>query len=203
EAYEYGRRYILAPEGTTAENLLQVKMTNVFSGEPMIGFTPRGTNRIKIQGGGSNFVHGGISLQEMVVPVIKFNNKTRSSNRDFVETELAKIQLLTDKRRISNLMFTLDFYQPVPAGEKILPAVYKVYLEDENGNKVSDVKEVVADFDSPNTIDRQVKVRFNLKPDQYDKYKTYKLIASNGRDVPLEENFTIDIAMADDFGFDF
>ena len=35
------------------------------------GFAPRENIRIKMTGAGLNFVHGGISLQEMVVPVTK------------------------------------------------------------------------------------------------------------------------------------
>lgn len=35
-------------------------------------FAPRENVRIKMSGGGLNFVHGGISLQEMVVPVIDY-----------------------------------------------------------------------------------------------------------------------------------
>ena len=36
-------------------------------------FSPRESVRIKKKGGGLNFVHGGISLQEMVVPVIEYH----------------------------------------------------------------------------------------------------------------------------------
>lgn len=35
------------------------------------GFAPRESIRLKMNGGGMNFVHGGISLQKMVVPVIE------------------------------------------------------------------------------------------------------------------------------------
>lgn len=203
DAYEYGRRYILAPEGTTAEYLLPVKMSSDYDGEQLTGFTPRDTSRIKIAGGKDNYVHGGISLQEVMVPVIQFNNKNRSKNKDFEEREYAKIQLLSDNRKISNLNFALNFYQPVPIGDKMLPSVYKICMKDEDGNIVSDVKEVIADKDSPNNIDRQFKVRFNLKPGQYDRHKTYTLEISTEHEIPIEESFTIDIALADDFGFDF
>ena len=203
EAYEVGRRYILAPEGTQADYLLPVNISHEFGGTPMVGFTPRDTSRIKISGGGANFVHGGISLQEMMVPVIQFKSKYKSKNKDFTERELAKIQLLSENHKISNLGFSLDFYQPVPVGEKILPAVYRIFMMDEDGNTVSDIKEVIVDKDSPNNIDRKYHVSFNLKPGQYDRKKDYKLVISNGTDIPVEENFTIDIALADDFGFDF
>lgn len=203
EPYESSRRYILAPAGTTADYLLPVKMDSEYAGEALIGFTPRDTSRIKIPGGKDNYVHGGISLQELMVPVIQFNNKNRSKNKDFTEREYAKIQLLTDNRKISNLSFFLSFYQPVPAGDKILPAVYQVSFQDEAGNTISDVKEVIADSESSNNKDREYRVQFTLKQQAYDRHKNYKLVISRESDIPMEENFTIDIAAADDFGFDF
>lgn len=203
DAYEYGRRHILAPTDTTAEFLLPVKMDKEYEGEALIGFTPRDTSRIKIGGSKDNYVHGGLSLQEVMVPVIQFNNKTRSSNKDFAERESATLQLLTADHKIYNMNFMLTFYQPSPVGDKILSSKYQISMQDENGTVVSDVKEVFADFISPNTIDRQVKVQFNLKPGHYDKSKTYKLVISNGKDIPVEEHFTIDVFASDDFGFDF
>lgn len=203
DAYEYGRRYILAPSDTKAKFLLPVKMDKEYEGEALIGFTPRDISRIKIAGSRDNYVHGGLSLQEVMVPVIQFNNKTRSSNKDFAERESATLQLLTATHKISNMNFMLQFYQPVPVGDKVLPSKYQISMQDENGTIVSDVKEVIADFDSPNAIYRQVKVQFNLKPSQYDKSKTYKLVISNGKDMPVEEHFTIDVFASDDFGFDF
>ena len=43
---------------------------------------------------------------------------------------------------------------------------------------------------------------FNLKGGAYDKNRTYRLVITNGKDLPQEIPFTIDIAFADDFGFD-
>jgi hypothetical protein len=38
---------------------------------------PKGVNRFKRQGAGSHFVHGGASLQEMIVPVIESTRKRK------------------------------------------------------------------------------------------------------------------------------
>lgn len=45
------------------------------------------------------------------------------------------------------------------------------------------------------------RVRFNLKAGTYDKKKVYRLVIANEIDVE-EIEFHIDIAFADDFGFD-
>ena len=45
------------------------------------------------------------------------------------------------------------------------------------------------------------RVRFNLKAGMYDKKRIYRLVIAN--DIDVEEiEFHIDIALADDFGFD-
>ena len=48
---------------------------------------------------------------------------------------------------------------------------------------------------------RVFRVRFNLKAGTYDKKKVYRLVIANEIDVE-EIEFHIDIAFADDFGFD-
>lgn len=60
---------------------------------------------------------------------------------------------------------------------------------------------VIADKTSDNAADRVFRVRFNLKAGAYDKKKVYRLVIAN--DIDVEEiEFHIDIALADDFGFD-
>jgi hypothetical protein len=48
---------------------------------------PKSINRIRIQGAGSRFVHGGSSLQEIVVPVLEIN-KARKSDIEQVEMDI-------------------------------------------------------------------------------------------------------------------
>jgi hypothetical protein len=39
---------------------------------------PKSINRLRLKGSGSRFVHGGASLQEVVIPVLKINKKRQS-----------------------------------------------------------------------------------------------------------------------------
>ena len=169
-------------------------------GTPIKGYAPQDTIRMKVQGGGENYVHGGISLQELVVPVIAFKN-LRTSNKNYVEVKNAELKLLSESRKISNLIFSLEFHQRQPVGDKIQPCTYSIYMTDDEGVVISDRQTVIADKTSDNAADRVFRVRFNLKAGTYDKKKVYRLVIANEIDVE-EIEFHIDIAFADDFGFD-
>lgn len=198
---EIGRRYALTEPVAQVEYLLPVRVDALVDGEPVQGYTPRDATRIKLSGGGANYVHGGTSLQEMVVPVIVFRNK-RASSKDYVERVQAELALLSETRKITNLIFALDFFQKEPVGERVLASEYTVYVTDASGALVSDQKIVICDRTNANASERVFRVRFNLKGGAYDKNKTYLLVITNGKDLPQQIPFTIDIAFADDFGFD-
>lgn len=80
---------------------------------------------MKLPGGGENYVHSSISLQEMTVPVIAFKN-LRTSSQNYVEVKNAELALLSESRKISNLIFSLDFLQRQPVGDKIQPCTYTI-----------------------------------------------------------------------------
>ena len=201
EIYELGRRYALVPPGTSADYLLPVKTERELGGIPMKGYAPQDTVRIKVQGGGENYVHGGISLQEMVVPVIVYKGM-RSGYKRYVEVQNPKLSLISESRKVSNLIFSLDFLQKQPVGEKVQSSSYALNFTDDIGVPVSDTQTVIADKESSNASERVFRVKFTLKQMQFNKNKIYRLVIANDTDVPEEVEFRIDIAFADDFGFD-
>jgi len=201
EVYELGRRYALTATETTANYLLPVKTERTIGGTPMKGYAPQDTVRIKVQGGGENYVHGGISLQEMVVPVIIYKGM-RAGYKKYVEVQNPGLSLISESRKVSNLMFSLDFLQKQPVGEKVQPCNYNLYFTNDEGVPVSDFQTIIADRTSNNASDRVFRVRFTLKQMQYNRNKIYRLVIANDTDAPEEVEFRIDIAFADDFGFD-
>ncbi|HIZ57603.1 MAG TPA: BREX-1 system phosphatase PglZ type A [Candidatus Faecalibacterium gallistercoris] len=201
KVYEVGRRYALTEPSATGEYLLPVQLDSEFSGTPVKGYTPQDSTRIKISGGGENYVHGGVSLQELCVPVIIFKN-LRTSSKKYVEVSNAELKLLSESRKVSNLLFSLDFFQRQPVGDKVQPCAYTIYMTDDEGVPVSDRQTVNADRTSLNASERVFRVRFNLKAGAYDNKKIYRLVIANDTDLPEEVEFHIDIALADDFGFD-
>lgn len=198
---ELGRRYALVSPETNADYLLSVKTERTIGGEPMKGYAPQDTVRIKVQGGGENYVHGGISMQEMVVPVIVYKGM-RTGYKKYVEVQNPGLSLISESRKVSNLMFSLDFLQKRSVGDKVQPCNYTLHFADDVGVPVSDFQTVIADRTSRNASDRVFRVRFTLKQTQYNKNKLYRLVIANDTDAPEEVEFRIDIAFADDFGFD-
>ena len=198
---ELGRRYALVSPETNADYLLPVKTERTIGGEPMKGYAPQDTVRIKVQGGGENYVHGGISMQEMVVPVIVYKGM-RTGYKKYIEVQNPGLSLISESHKVSNLMFSLDFLQKQPIGDKVQPCNYTLYFTDEVGAPVSDFQTVIADRTNNNASDRVFRVRFTLKQAQYNKNKLYRLVIANDTDAPEEVEFRIDIAFADDFGFD-
>ncbi len=201
EVYEIGRRYALVPPATTADYLLPIKTETEIGGTPVKGYTPQEVVRIKVAGGGENYVHGGISLQEMVVPVITYKSM-RSGHKQYVEVQNPGLSLISESRKVSNLIVSLDFLQKEPVGEKVQACNYTLRFTDEVGTPVSDTQVVIADRTNNNASERVSRVKFTLKQMQFIKNKIYRLVISNDTDVPEEIEFHIDIVFAGDFGFD-
>lgn len=205
---EIGRRYAIMQQGATPEFLMPVKFLNGTT--PYDGFAPRENIRIKKLGGGLNFVHGGISLQEMVVPVIEYHYLRNDSaeyrrNKSRYDTKPVEVSLLSAGRKLSNMIFSQNFYQKEPVGGNREAATYQVFFTDSNGTVISDVQKIIADKTSDNSQDRTFRCNFNLKSLKYSNTETYYLVIAdeNGLQVQREE-FQIDIAFAvDDFDFGF
>lgn len=204
---EYGRRYAIMQKGASPDYLMPVKFLD---GETEFeGFAPRENIRIKMNGGGLNFVHGGISLQEMVVPVIDYHHLRNDSmeykrNRQKYDTKPVTVSLLSASRKISNMIFSLNFYQKDAVGANREAATYQVYFTDSNGKQISDVQKIIADKVIDNDAERTFRCTFNLKPLKYSNTENYYLVIADeqGLQLPQREEFQIDIAFAvEDFGF--
>lgn len=77
EALEKKTRYYLTKSEKVEEGILKFplgKVSSIQSETPLMVATPIGTNRLAAPGG-YNFTHGGASLQELIVPVIKSQQK--------------------------------------------------------------------------------------------------------------------------------
>lgn len=202
---EIDRRYLITRKGADPDYLLPVK----FMDEDYDAFTPRESIRIKKKGGGLNFVHGGISLQEMVVPVIEYHflrndSKAYQRNKAMYDTKPVEVGLLSSNRKISNLLFSLDFYQKEAVSHNRSAANYRLYFEDSDGKQISDAVKVIADKTSENGQDRIFRCGFNLKSLKYDNTASYFLVIADetGLQLPQKEEFQIDIAFAvDEFDF--
>lgn len=190
------KRFILTDyktevSGTICFNLDYIENPNIFV------TVPKGAGIFKFGGAGQNFVHGGASLQEIIVPLLKVEAKKGAKNQKYVELELMS------NKRINNHNFILTFFQKENVDTGTIPLNASIYLVDSDDNKISNTVPINANIDSPNAKDREFKERFALKDDvQYNINNKYYLIIKN-MDTGFVEKipFVIDIAFQD--GFDF
>ena len=197
---ECDRRYVLVKSGAKVENLMPVKFLDGDTGYD--GYAPKENIRI-MTAGSQNYVHGGISLQELVVPIITYHHVRAGGveylkNIELYKTEPVEIGILSSGRKVSNMIFNLDFYQKEAVGGKKEPATYRTYFVDNEGKPVSDVQKIIADKSSDDVKERKFRLTFNLKPSQYLSTKTYFLVIENetGKAMPEKIPFQIDIAFA-------
>ena len=204
---DYGRRHAIMQKGAMPDYLMSVKFLDGTTDYD--GFAPRESIRIKMNGGGLNFVHGGISLQEMVVPVIEFHHLRNDSkeylrNKSKYDTKPVTVNLLSANRKISNMIFSLNFYQKEAVADNREVTTYLVYFTDANGKQISNVQKIIADKTSDNGSDRTFRCNFSLKSLKYNKTDSYYLVIADeqGLQMPQREEFQIDIAFAvDEFDF--
>ena len=159
-------------------------------------------------GGGLNFVHGGISLQEMVVPVIDYHflrnqSKEYQRNQKKYDTKPVEVSLLSATHKVSNMIFSLNFYQKEPVGDNREAATYQLYFTDSSGKQISDIAKIIADKTSDNGQERTFRCSFNLKSLKYDNKEIYYLVIADADGLVVSrEEFQIDIAFAvDEFDF--
>lgn len=159
---------------------------------------PIGADVFKAQGAGLNFVHGGASLEECIVPLLEVKAGKGAKNQRTVE-----LQLISTKNTITNYDVMLTFFQKENVSQDVLPLEASVYFIDEENNKISGEQIIFADKNSDSAEDREFKEKFRLLQKQYDKSKNYYLIIRDLKeDVEVDRiPFTIDMAFQD--GFDF
>ena len=206
-ALEYGRRYAILKKGAKPDYLMPVSMEQF--GPDADGFAPRESIRIKMSGAGLNYVHGGVSLQEMVVPVIAYqhlrnDSKEYQKNKEKYDTKPVAISLLSASHQVSNMIFNLDFYQQEAVGANWSAETYLLYFTDAMGHPISDTQKLIADKTDVDNRARTWRVTFNLKQQKYDQHGTYYLVIQDerGLQLPKREEFHIIIAFAmDEFDF--
>jgi len=124
---------------------------------------PKSIKRLRLKGSGSRFVHGGATLQEVVIPVIRINKK-RQSDVSRVEVEF----IGGGGKTITTGQLAVALYQVQAVTDKLQARRLRAGLFTLDDELISDQHALIFDFDSDNARDRELPVRFILsrKADQ-------------------------------------
>ncbi|WP_312046520.1 BREX-1 system phosphatase PglZ type A [Anaerotignum sp.] len=194
-----GRRYVVSEQVVHADGIGTVTLGNVLKNQDtrIVSF-PIGSDIFKVPGGGLNFVHGGASLQEILIPVIDVR-----TNKYHTETKAVSISLVSLVHKITNLTTNLDFIQSDAVTDVNKETVYKVFFISDENEKISNDNIYVADKKDTDASKRIFRLRFNFKNKQYDKNRKYYLVAYDEKNAleVIRHEVQMDLAFVDDFGF--
>ena len=154
--------------------------------------TPMGTDIIKKQAGGMNYVHGGSSLQEMIVPVVRVITAKGRQDTGYVNVEISSFL-----SRITSTEFKLDFMQMSPVTDKDKPRKLVAFFVDETGKKISFDVPIIANIREKDASKRLITEKFTLRSGKYRAGQDYYLVLAdmdNESRIHQRYKFTIDIA---------
>jgi len=118
---------------------------------------PKSINRLRRKGSGAKYVHGGASLQEVIVPVLKINKGRQN------DTALVDVSILTGATKtITTGQLSVRFYQEEAITEKIQPRKLRLGIYALDGTLLSDTHELMFDMTSSNPRDREQKAQLLL-----------------------------------------
>lgn len=191
---EVSKRYVLTDDSTLGiPYATEFNLTTVADGSYKV-ITPYSYDLFKTQGRGLQYVHGGSSLQETIVPVIHIGELNAVNKKDTVTPVGVRLKSIT--RKITNRSFTLEFEQYEKVDERKQAVTCETYIVDEDGNKVSGEYRFVANSTSDDHEVRSTKIRFALMNIEFDRNKRYYLMLQNiakPKEYIEKEQFTIDI----------
>ena len=194
-----GRRYVVANEKVNADGVGSVTLGNILgNGDQRVVSVPIGSDVFKVSGGGQNYVHGGSSLQELIIPVIDVR-----TNKYHTETKTVSIGLVSLVHKITNLMTNLDFIQTDPVTDINKETVYKLFFITDDNEKISNDNIYVADKKDKDASKRIFRLKFTFKNKQYNKNRRYYLVAYDEKNAleVIRHEVKMDLAFVDDFGF--
>lgn len=192
------KRYIISNNKINLDSIVSIPLDYLDTNEELYVNVPVGVDVFKTRGSGLNFVHGGGSLEECIVPLLHVEAGRGARNQHKVELELIKTN-----RRITNYETMLTFLQKENISQDVLSLEAAISFEDEDGKRISNEVIIYADKNSQYAEDREFKEKFTLYRRQYSKSKNYYLIIKdNQEDIEVARyDFIIDIAFQDDFDF--
>ena len=162
---------------------------------------PKSVNRLRKQGGGTRFVHGGAMLQEIVIPLLTIRRKRESTVR-YVDVEVIK-----GSSRITTNEVTIAFDQKEPISDYVLKRELKIGFYTQDNKLISDEVKLIFDATQPENRAREQKHKFVFKKEA-SQYSGQQIVlkrqeripdTNTWRDVPPDEPFILNILIQNEF----
>lgn len=181
---KYDRRFIVAASVPENSRIKRFSSSHLgLGGDLQFGF-PKGIQRLRQQGSGSRFVHGGTSLQEIVVPVIEIK-KERVSDLGRVD-----VDLLRSGQKITTGQVTITLLQTAPVDEKCQAREIRVGFFSKTGIRLSDSRILKFDSSAEDARQRERREQFVFGREA-DQFNQQEIILRLEEQVPGTVQFAI------------
>jgi len=151
------RRFILGLELAERPGLGRYTAPEPAFGEGTTVLVAKGLSKIRKKGSLGRYIHGGASLQELAIPVLRIN-KTRQDDAARVAVSVM------GSNDITSPSITLKFYQDEPVGGKVLPHRIGAWFESADGEILSNKMDRVFDSDDASDMNRSISISFAFAP---------------------------------------
>ncbi|WP_292374255.1 BREX-1 system phosphatase PglZ type A [Methanosarcina sp. UBA411] len=155
---------------------------------PLFAYVPKADLRFKLQGSGLNFVHGGISPQEIVIPVLTYNHRRneKAIEKKGIKYGKVNVSVINDRRKITSSKFKVKIFQTEKVTDKMKPRTIKVSLWDincEQEKMVSDEKIIIVNNESDEPEERQYNIMLTLGNNLENKTYCLRLIDEDPAEI--------------------
>lgn len=151
-------------------------------------------NKIRKQGGGNRFVHGGATLQELVIPLLEIKHHRKNVISD-VEATIMPISTITTNN------VNVSIYQEEPITEKVKPITIICGFYGEDGKELSDKHKITLDSNDTENRNRESKLKFTFKEitnkysGQFIKF-TMKKVIENSNEMPIYKTYDVKLQLS-------
>lgn len=191
------QRYIVSDSKIDEPGIGEQKLSDILNNDDKrFVYYPETANVFK-SAGSFNYVHGGASLQEMIVPLLKI--KATSSRSQAQDVDL---RLVSSNRNITSLEVKVKLLQEAPIDSMYRATVYNIYFVDDENEPISAKQTVNANSTETAVEARMNIITINLIDQQYDKSRRYYLVIENtNTGEGLTTEYQMDIAGLSPFDF--
>ena len=181
-----GKRYAIYEKEVEEKGCVTLKLDSLY------GVFPEKNQRIKASGSGLQFVHGGASPQEMIIPLINYKSGTNSKKISKVQ-----VRIRESVAKITSNLTKFSIYQieAVNIKDKFIERDVLVALYD-GDVRVSDEKKLKLNSTEENTIHD-----FRLTLSGEHKKVTLKVIDIESGDILDSKEYDVSIGITSDFDF--
>jgi uncharacterized protein (TIGR02687 family) len=169
ETWKENRRFVIGKDlsNDSATRAFKASELNISSDADIL--IPKSINRLRVKGAGTRFVHGGASLQEIVIPLLKITKKREDT------TSAVDIEIIKSTDRITTNILAVSFIQKNLVTEQVLPRKLRAAIYAEDGESLSDMFKYTFDIEKGSERNREVKHRFQLMAKASGKYKNQRV----------------------------